>query len=298
MGPITCLVGVMLLVSTPQFLRASGEAITTAAHPSDSISPELKQDMEGILRQADLQVKSRIMLHLRFDYCEKGWSPTEGKFITPPQDSAGEATLDVLNRKVRFRTEYKPIVERWENGSQPFLIKNETEITDGEHTWPSSYARDGAADLGYLLGYRYRADSEVQFAMLVCLKSIKSVDAPLYTVQRTSLKGLTVIRVEESMVSGGRTQRRTWWFDPRRDYALIQSEETFFKGNSSQPSLDLLIIVEDLQELMPGMWYPTQFTTENSSYKDGKLEYSSFQATIRLTNLTLLSKVDDRLFQP
>jgi len=91
--------------------------------------------------------------------------------------------------------------------------------------------------------------------------------------------------------------RQRWWLDPLRNYALIQYEREGFQGNSSQPMGSELTNVKELQQIAPGVWYPTQFTTEISSYKDGKLDDSSFQATTKLTNLTILSKVNDRIFQ-
>ena len=311
-GTTTWLVWVLLLVPAHQFLLASSEAITTAAQPRDKFSIELKQDIDGILQQAELQQKSRITLQLRFDYCEKHWSSLERQFVTPPQDTLGEATLDIEDRandeetkrlifrpKVRFRVDFKPIVERWTDGSRPYDIEDENAITDGEQSW-GSYPAKGAGDLGYMLGYRYRADSQLQFAIKSFSNPDKQPNAPpyLYDVQRITSKGRTVVRVQDIIKTGYGTQRRTWWLDPKRNYALFQYDWAAFNGGSSQPATDDFTSVGELQEIAPELWYPTQFSTEVSSYKNGKMEDSSFRATTKLTHLTILSKVDGRLFQP
>ena len=271
------------------------------------LTPELQNDMQAILQQVQMQESAHLSLQLQLERKQEYWSNAKGAFTPQPQATAANITLELNGTKAQYRASYHPLVSPWVQGPAPYYIDNRTDVSDGNQTETIlSHHRLGSesrmkwrtnGDIGLLAGFTFRADDQVR-TVVEGLEGngLMPFNGSSYGIERTIIRGAPAVRVQD-IITLGAAQRRTWWFDPARDYALIQYEMADFNNGSSQPSYSEVTSVEQLQKVADGVWYPTQFSTQSFRYVDGQLTDDSYRSTTKITSLAALPAIDPALFQ-
>lgn len=271
------------------------------------LTPELQNDIQAILRQVQIQENSHLALQLRLERQQEFWSTAKGSFEPQPQATMADITLELTGEKARYRANYRPLVSRWVQGSTPYYIENRTDVSDGNQTdtilsepklgyqWQTK--RRAGSEIGLLAGFGYRADDQAR-SVIEGLEGngFMPFNRSTYGIEKVVLNGAQAVRVQNMITFGG-AQRRTWWFDPQRDYALIQYELADFNNGSSQPTYSELTSIQQLQKMGDDLWYPTQFTTQSFRYVDGQLTDDSYRSTTKISALAILSAINPATFQ-
>jgi beta-lactamase regulating signal transducer with metallopeptidase domain/tetratricopeptide (TPR) repeat protein len=280
-------------------------AVISLTRPTNyHLTPELQNDMQAILRQVQTQEDTHLALQLGLERQQEYWSSAKGAFEPQPEPTVADITLELTGAKARYRAHYHPSVNRWIHGSAPFYIESKTDVSDGESTWTilaehhDNSKWHGGGGIGFLAGFGYRADDQVR-TVINGLEGngFTPFNGASYGIERTVLNGAPAVRVQDIFTTVVDAQRRTWWFDPRRDYALIQYELADFNGGSTYPTYSEVTSVQQLQKLADGVWYPTQFSTQSSRYVDGQLTDDSFRSSTKITALVALPSINPATFQ-
>jgi beta-lactamase regulating signal transducer with metallopeptidase domain len=266
------------------------------------LTPELQNDMQAILQQVRAQENAHLSLQLQVERQQEYWSGAKGVFESQPQPTLADITLELTGMKARYRARYHPSVGRWIHGAAPFYIESKTDVSDGDNTWTilserhDNFRWKTGGEIGFLAGFSYRADDQVR-TVIDGLEGngFTPFNGASYGIERTILNGSPAIRVQDIITLGG-AQRRTWWFDPQRDYALTQYEMADFNGGSTRPTYLEVTSVQQLQKLAEGVWYPTQFSTQSSRYVDGQLTDDSFRSSTKITSLVPVPSIDPATF--
>jgi beta-lactamase regulating signal transducer with metallopeptidase domain len=276
------------------------------------LTPELQNDMQAILRQAQKQEDAHLSLQMGLERQQEYWSGAKGAFEPQPKPTVADITLELTGMKARYRAIYHPSVGRWIHGAAPFYIESKTDVSDGENTWTilsehhHNFKWKAGGDIRFLAGFGYRADDQVR--VTIGLMEGKW-DGPnlrfLFPtgfgsargIERTDLNGVSVVRLQDVFTSGPNVQRRSWWFDPQRDYALVQYEIEFFNFGLSKPTGLTLTTVQQWQKVAEEVWYPTQFTTQDFRYENGRLTDDSVRSNTKITSLATLPTIDPAIFQ-
>jgi beta-lactamase regulating signal transducer with metallopeptidase domain/outer membrane lipoprotein-sorting protein len=272
------------------------------------LTPELQTDMQGIQRQIQNEANAHVALQIHLEREQEYWSGAKGRFEPQPEATAADISLDLIGTKALYRAVYRPLVSRWIQGPAPYFVENtRIDASDGNQTvtilsdpklnrigqtkWRSN------GDIGLLAGFGYRADAQSGSAIDgVEGKGLMPFNGSRYGIEKTILNGVSVIRLQDIITLGG-AQRRTWWFDPQRDYALIQYELADFNNGLSQPSYSEMTTVQGLQKVADGVWYPTKFTTQSLRSVNGQLTDDSYRSTTTITSLATLPSIDPATFQ-
>jgi beta-lactamase regulating signal transducer with metallopeptidase domain/tetratricopeptide (TPR) repeat protein len=279
-------------------------AIISLTRPTNyHLTPELQNDMQAILRQVQTQEGTHLSLQLGLERQQEYWSSAKGAFEPQPEPTVADITLELAGAEVRYRAHYHPSVNRWIHGSAPFYIESKTDVSDGESTWTilaehhDNSKWRGGGGIGFLAGFGYRADDQVR-TVINGLEGngFTPFNGASYGIERTVLNGAPAVRVQDIFTTVVDAQRRTWWFDPRRDYALIQYELADFNSGSAQPTYSEVTSVQQLQKLADGVWYPTHFSTQSSRYADGQLTDDSFRSSTKITSLVALPSISPATF--
>jgi beta-lactamase regulating signal transducer with metallopeptidase domain/predicted Zn-dependent protease len=283
-------------------------AATGLIRPTDHhLTPALQNDMQAILQQVQIQEEAHLTLQLELERQQEFWSSAKGAFAPQPQATAADITLELSGTNARYRANYHPLVSLWVKGPAPYYIDTRTDVSDGSqtetilsqhqlnHEWRTT--RRTGSDIGLLAGFKYRADDEVR-SVIEGLEGngLMPFNGSSYGIERTVLNGAPVVRLQEIITLGG-AARRTWWFDPQRNYALTRYELANFINGSVQPSYSEVTSVGQMQKVADGVWYPTQFSTQSFSYMDGQLTDDSFRSSTKITSLVALPSINPATFQ-
>ncbi|NRB73638.1 MAG: hypothetical protein HRU46_04715 [Verrucomicrobiales bacterium] len=221
----------------------------------------------------------------------------------------------------RFRTDYRPNVVQWIDGSSPWSIVDETEFSDGNsvlqllHESPAeveSYRKSPSeafstvpgfgllVHAGATWGSRYRHErgkNSLEFsANLMSTRPERNPgDHPLrFELRQEEVAGVTGI----GLTSRADTRTETWWLDPQKGYALVGRDlEVTGEGlNGTARGFRFRSRILEMREIEDGFWFPVrgEFLLERFD-QDGVVK--QWDRHYEFQTATYLSDLPDTFFE-
>jgi len=261
-------------------------ALCSVSHAE--IPQTLRQDLER-----EIQSNETKLLNVRVEgssYSER-WNDSSQEWEYNGEDHATSWFEGVPRGKRRI--DHHKWVAPWVDGLAPFLEQTISSIYDGRisqtlqtRSGPSNaVSSSGSGDIepGLSLGvasaasgWGYSLYGAYEHSGYIS-RLFTSSPVTQLLVQKTSFNGIECIKLDV-FISGLRTV--TFWFDPQRSYALIGCDNYYGDGSSS---IARSMIVHELSEVAPGVYYPTKATSQ-SNLGNGMRTRSRFEASSVVAN--------------
>ena len=285
-------------------VAGAGIRVTHAPRADEAFTPEITAALQGIVHQGEIEQGSNLALQMKASYREDGWSAQAGRYLEAPALSVADVTVDFSAQGPRFRIAYQTRIMRNSGEASGVTAGRALVLGDGTQTWdliPGAESHLGTADgPTYLTGDRFRIETAAVGTARDLLTSKQDIHSPVMdsTVRKENLNGIPVISVTSLMDANLRVWRTTWWFDPARNYSLVQREQAVFGKGEALPDHLELTRIQNLRQIAPGIWYPVEFTTDFRKYDHGEITDGSFLASTKLDTIEVLPGVDSSLFTP